>query len=230
MIHCIAIDDEPKALEVVKNHASRIDFLDLEATFLDPFQALTYLLDKPVDLVFLDIQMPLVNGVELVKHFAKKPLIVFTTAHSDYAIQSYEVEAVDYLLKPFDFPRFLQAVTRVKERLASAPGYRNAFFFVNTGNQKQRLVYDEIYFVEGEGNYVRYVTKGGNVLVRSSIRETAHLLPDSGFIQIHRSYLVSLSWIEKIEDNHVFIAGRRLPIGATYRGPFLKVIDGLNYQ
>lgn len=227
MIKCIAIDDEPMALDIIKNHVSRVPFLTLEGAFVDPFKAVTFLNENPVDLVFLDINMPDIDGLELLKHFAKKPFIIFTTAHSEYALQSYEVEAVDYLLKPFDFGRFLLSVNKVKERFSSETAAASDFFFVNTGNQRRRIFYHEIAYVEGEGNYVKYCTANDKILVRSSIKETLGILPSSMFVQIHRSYIVSLQWIDKIEDNHVYIAGNRISIGATYRENFLKTIDGL---
>ncbi len=227
MIRCIAIDDEPRALTVIEKHAQRIDFLQLEATFVDPFQAITYLNDQAIDLVFLDINMPDISGFRLLKHLQSPPLVIFTTAHSEYALESYEVEAVDYLLKPFDFARFSLAVNRVRERLSKSQQTAKDFFFVNTGTQKQRIVFNELYYVSGEGNYVNYVTTSGNYLVRSSVKETLKLLPPTDFVQIHRSSIVALARIDKIEDNHVFIGQARLSIGATYREAFFRIIDAL---
>lgn len=223
MIRCVAIDDEPGALSIIQNHASRVDFLTLEQTFLDPFKAMTYLNDQAVDLLFLDINMPDISGFGLLKNLNPKPLVIFTTAHSEYAIQSYEVEAVDYLLKPFDFARFFMAVSKVKERLSDS----RDFFFVNTGNQKQRIVFQELQYVSGEGNYVRYITPSNRFLVRASIRETLQLLPSAMFLQIHRSHIISLQWIDKIEDNHVYIGGVKIPISTSFRDGFLKRIGSL---
>lgn len=227
MIHCIAIDDEPRALEVIKSHAGRVDFLTLEQTFVDPFKAINYVNDHPIDLIFLDINMPDISGFRLLKNLTKKPLIIFTTAHSEYALESYEVEAIDYLLKPFDFARFLLAVTKAKERLSTTLTTSNDFFFINTGNQKHRLFFKELLYVEGEGNYVRYVTKTGKFLVRASIKETLQQLPSTSFMQIHRSFIVALQWVDKIEDNHVHVGNKRMAISATYREAFSKVIDSL---
>ncbi len=224
MINCVAIDDEPRALQVIENHVARIDFLSLAATFTDPFEGVAYVNENEVDLVFLDINMPDIDGLTLLKNLLRRPLIIFTTAHSEYAIQSYEVEAVDYLLKPFDFARFHLAVTRVNDRLASNKPEAN-FFFVNTGNQKRRIAYADIMYVEGEGNYVNYAMSSGTVLVRSSVKDTLKLLSPQQFVQIHRSFIVALQWIEKIEDNHVHLPGKRIPIGAKYREEFYKMLD-----
>jgi len=228
MIRAIAIDDEPRALNIIKSHATKVSFLNLAATFTDPFQGIEYINEHAPDVVFLDINMPDISGLQLLNNLTKNPLIIFTTAHSEYAVKSYEVEAVDYLLKPFDYARFLLAVTKAKEKLGTSNQSINPFFFVNTGNQKQRLFYDDIYYIEGEGNYVNYYTEKGKTMVRSTIKKTLVLLPKDRFIQLHRSYVVALPWIDKIEDNHVVIGAKRIPIGATYRIDFLQKIDSLN--
>ena len=227
MIRCVAIDDEPKALEIIRSHISRVSFLELTATFHDPFLAVEYLQDHPVDLIFLDINMPGIDGIRLSKNLRTQPLIIFTTAHSEYAVQSYEVEAVDYLLKPFDFARFQLAASKAKDRFSSTEkptSVSRDFFFVNTGYQKRRIVFSDISYVVSDGNYVRYQLRDNHLLVRSSIRETLHVLPGDLFCQIHRSYIVSIRHIEKIEDNHVHIADQRIAIGSKYRDDFLKRI------
>ncbi|MGH1366073.1 MAG: LytR/AlgR family response regulator transcription factor [Calditrichia bacterium] len=222
MIRCIAIDDEPRALEIIEKHADRIDFLDLEKTFTEPFKAITYLKENSVDLLLLDINMPDINGMELLKYLGKKSLIIFTTAHSEYAIESYEYEAVDYLLKPFAFARFFQAVSKAKERMT--PSSQGDFFFVNSGNQKRKLHFDDICYLESKGNYIAYVTSKEEVLVRASIKDALEQLPVGLFHQIHRSFVVSLQWIDRIEDNHVHVGEKSISIGATWREAFLKRI------
>ncbi|MFK7984253.1 MAG: LytR/AlgR family response regulator transcription factor [Saprospiraceae bacterium] len=224
MLKAIAIDDEPSALTIIKSHAAKVSFLNLAATFTNPFHGIEYINDQAPDIVFLDINMPDISGLQLLKNLTKNPLIIFTTAYSEYAVKSYEVEAVDYLLKPFDYARFLLAVTKAKEKLMVTTKTTNPFFFVNTGNQKQRLFYDDIYYIEGDGNYVDYHTEKGKVMVRSTIKKTLVLLPTNGFIQIHRSYIVALPWIDKIEDNQVVVGNKRIAIGATYRDAFLQII------
>lgn len=227
MIKCIAVDDEPMALEVIRNHISRVDFLSLENFFTDPYLAISFVNEHAVDLVFLDISMPGINGMQLSTCFTRQPYLIFTTAHSEYALASYELKAVDYLLKPFDFPRFLAAANKVKERMTETVKSAAEFFFVNTGNQRQRIFYKEITHIKGEGNYVTYYTVKGKILVRASISETAAQLPASMFIQIHRSTIVALQWIEKIEDQHVYIEKERLPVSATYREKFMDVVNSL---
>ncbi|MBE7510435.1 MAG: response regulator transcription factor [Bacteroidia bacterium] len=224
MIKCIAIDDEPKALEVIKNHVSKIDYLSLLNVFTDPFKAITFIETTPVDLIFLDINMPDIDGIKFLTHLKTKTQIIFTTAHSEYALHSYEVEAVDYLLKPFDFSRFLTAVVKAKERI-SINTLQEDYFFVSTGTQKKRLLYKDILYIQAEGNYVMYHTLTDRTMVRASISETVELLPRNKFVQIHRSTIVSLHSIDKVEDNHVHIQNEKHQISSTYRDAFLMLIN-----
>lgn len=224
MIRCIAIDDEPKSLEIIENHVSKIDYLHLENVFTDPFKAINFIEANPIDLIFLDINMPDIDGMKFLTHLKKKPQVIFTTAHSEYALQSYEVEAIDYLLKPFDFSRFLTAVSKVKEKINTNISQAD-FFFVNTGNQKKRLLYKDILYIRAEGNYVMYHTLTDKTMVRASIGETIELLPRNMFIQIHRSTIVSLQSIDKIEDNHVHIQSEKHQISSTYRDAFLMLVN-----
>ena len=223
-IKCIAIDDEPRALEIIKNHASKINGLELTASFTDPFEAISYVEFNPVDLIFLDINMPDINGISLSKNFSSVPFLIFTTAHSEYALESYEVDAVDYLLKPFDFSRFYKAVSKVKERQREKRSIQEEFFFVKSGNAKKKLLYEDILFIQAEGNYVMYHTKNDNVLVRSTIKKVLSLLPEKYFVQIHRSIIISLRWIDRIEDNHVYIGDTKHQISSKFRDNFLKRI------
>ena len=225
MIKCIAIDDEPKALEIISLFSERVEFISLEKVFVDPFKALSYLTDNEVDLILLDINMPDISGINFIKNLNKEIFVIFTTAHSEYAMESYEVNAIDYLLKPFEFARFFLALSKVKDKLNSNKNKKDDFFFLNTGAEKHRLSYNDIFYIETDGNYMRYHTKKGRYLVRASVKETNNLLPNKQFIQIHRSYIVSIKAIEKIEDNHVFINKNSLPVSASYRDHFYSIID-----
>lgn len=224
MIKCVAIDDEPKALEIIRHHMAKIDFAHLTATFSDPFEAIKYLNSHSVDLLLLDIQMPDINGMQLLDHLSTPPLVIFTTAHSEHAIQSYELNAIDYLLKPFDFSRFLLALNKVRNKLSPKSPLQNEFFFVNSGNQKRKLRYEDILYVKSEGNYIIYQTNSDRIMVRATIPDTLKLLPPGIFIQIHRSTIVSLNRIDKVADNHVHIAEYQLPISSGYREAFLKLL------
>ncbi len=225
MIRCIAIDDEPRALEIIKNHASKIDYLQLENVFTDAIKAVHYLQETDIELLFLDINMPDIDGIKLVKHLSKKPLVIFTTAHSEYAIESYDIEAIDYLLKPFDISRFLIATNKAKDRLFRLSENASPYIFVSSGNKKIKLIYNDILFIKGDGNYVTYQTKSDKIMVRTSITETLRELPSKNFVQIHRSTIVSILWVDKVEDNHVYIAGNRTSISSTFRAAFFNAIN-----
>ncbi len=223
MISCIAIDDEPNALTIIQNLAEKVDFLDIRETFVDPVKAVNYLENHAIDLIFLDINMPEITGFDFLKLLPKKTNIIFTTAYSEFALQGYEVNAIDYLLKPFDFSRFLQAVQKVKDRVNISPAYTE-FVFLNTGNSKKKVLVEDILFLESDGNYVKYYTSDGKIMVRTSIRDAMKGLPANSFTQIQRSYVVALKWIEKIENNHVFISGLEIPIGSTFKEGFLELL------
>ena len=227
MIRCIAIDDEPRALQVIQEHANRASFVTLLASFTDPFAAVEFANQHAVDLILLDIHMPDITGDNLVSLFTTNPLIIFTTAHSEYALKSYDLDAVDYLLKPFDYARFLKALTKVRDRLQPTSRPPAEFIFVNTGHRRERIDLADLLYLEGEGNYVRYQAKKARYLVRTSIKEALKSLPEHRFAQIHRSFIVALQAIERIEENRVVIAGKSLPIGSTYRTPFMQTIERL---
>ncbi len=231
MIEAIAVDDEPKALEVIKFHAEKLDDLCLRAYFNDPQEALKYLKQHPVDVIFLDINMPILTGFDFLKELRMKYHIIFTTAYSEYAVKSYEVEAVDYLLKPFEFDRFWQAVQKVKllKQSQKDPSKESPerFMFVGDGYKKVRLDFDDILYVEGSGNYLTIHTPQQKIMTRLKMYEMIEKLPCDAFIRIHNSYVVNLNQISHIEHNHVHVAGTALSISGKYRDDFLKRVESL---
>lgn len=228
MIQAIAIDDEPRALEIIKNHAARIPFLQLSGTFTNPVEALAFVNQHAVELIFLDIKMPDISGIDLLKSLNRpKIIVIFTTAHSEYALDGYELDALDYLLKPFDFSRFLKSVLKVQEKLMAQNNAVHDFFFVNTGYQQRKICFDAISHIEGDGNYVTYFVNEEKIVVRSTVKETLHLLPPNLFVQIHRSCIISLAKLDRIQDNHAFIGNYKIAIGANYKEPLMKIIQGL---
>jgi two-component system, LytTR family, response regulator len=225
MIRAIAIDDEPKSLEVIKVHASKTKLVDLVETFTNPVSALEYLNSTQIDLIFLDIEMPDVSGINFAKAINKHRFaIIFITAHSEYAVDSYEVEAVDYLLKPFDFTRFLVAVRKAEQVLQMQSSPNADYLFVNTGTDVRKLWLNEILYIESDGNYVTYHTGTEEVIVRSSIKDTLRNLPRI-FVQIHRSYIVPLDKIVKIQNNHAFVGSIKITIGANFRRALMKRVN-----
>ncbi len=224
MIRAIAVDDEPKALQVIREYSSKISKLDLVDIFTDPVKALNFLNENTIDLIFLDISMPDISGLEFSKAVQDKSVqIIFTTAYSEYAIKSYELDALDYLLKPIEFARFHKAVIKAignSERSAK-------FFFVNTGREQTKICYDDILFIGAEGNYVTYHLDNAKVMVRSTIKEAILCLPSSDFFQVQRSFVVAMRHIVKIQDNHVYIGESKISIGPSYKDSFMSVVNRL---
>ena len=224
MITAIAIDDEPKAIEVIKIHASKIENLDLIAHFYNPKEAITFLRQHPVDLIFLDINMPNMSGLEMLEELKLKPNVIFTTAYSDFALESYSHNAIDYLLKPFEFDRFQMAIHKVEERISFQKN-QNAFFFIKDGFKNSKIQFKEILFIKGSGNYLDIVLKEKTHSPRMTFTELVEKLPSSEFFRIHQSYIVNIEMIDKIENNHVFIEKHEIPISSRYRELFFKRLN-----
>ncbi|GHE55179.1 LytR/AlgR family response regulator transcription factor [Roseivirga thermotolerans] len=208
MIRAIAIDDEPIALKVVEEHASKIPFLQLEESFTDAFAALDFLQNNKVDLIFLDINMPDISGLDLLKATDARFQIIFTTAYSEYAVESYEHNAVDYLLKPFEFGRFLKAVMKVKEGLKQA---KEDYFFVKSGYEYIRINFQDLLFIKGEGNYLKLVEKERSTLTRMTFEEVLGQIPES-FVQVHRSFIINSQLVEKLEKHQAKVREHQVPI------------------
>jgi len=222
MITCIAIDDEPKALEVIERYCQKSSLTDLKATFREPIKAIEYLNREKVDLVFLDINMPDIDGMQLVQTLAYKPMIVFTTAYSNYAVESYNLNAVDYLLKPITFERFLAAVNKVGNLLAPknttvTRDDEAATIFIKSGSQTYQVKVAEILYLEKDGNYITVHLKDKQILIRENMGDIFDLVPESGFVRVHKSYVVAVKHISMIEVHQLIINGQKIPVGSTYR-------------
>ena len=216
----IAIDDEPIALEVVKSHASKVPFIELKATFTNAFEAISFLQKNKTDLLFLDIKMPDISGIEFFKSLTNHPpMVIFTTAYSEYAIEGFDVAAVDYLLKPFSLARFLKACTKANELLALKAG--NAivdYIFLKDGYEQVKVMFDDILYIEAAGNYLNVFMQNNQKLVtRSTINDIAQLLPENLFTRIHRSYIVANNKVERYNKQSVFIGFAEIPIGNAYQ-------------
>lgn len=213
MIKAIAIDDEPIALSIVEKHAKRIPYLEVEASFTNAFDALAYLKTSKVDLIFLDINMPDISGLEFAKSLTVKPNIIFTTAYSEYAVESYELEAIDYLLKPFEFGRFLKAVNKVAEQQEEN---NEDYIFLKSGYEYIRIEKSELRYVKGDGNYVGFYTHSQKVLCRMKMSEAEALLSGDSFVKVHRSYIVSKAEIIKVEKHQLHLKDETIPVSQTY--------------
>lgn len=216
LLTAIAIDDEPRALEVVQMHAQKAPFLDLKASFTDAFEAIPYLQNNKIDLIFLDIKMPDISGIEFASILQKSPMIIFTTAFSEYAVNGFELNAVDYLMKPFSLVRFTKACNKALEIKTLRKEDMPSFMFLKTGYEEEKVLIDDILYIEAEGNYMAYILPNKKLLCRQSISESVSQLPHNQFIRIHRSYIVALNKIQKITRQSVWVAGKELSIGASY--------------
>ena len=213
----IAIDDEPLALEVIRSHAAKVPFVDLDKVFTDAFEGLDYLQKHPVDLLFLDIKMPDISGIEFYNTLRHKPMVIFTTAYSEHAVTGFDLDAVDYLLKPFSLARFLKACTKANEifqlRISSKPVDH---IFIKTGYEQVKVMFEDIFYLESEGNYISFITKNGKLLTRMTFAEVETLLPHGEFIRIHRSFIVAKNQLDKIERGQGNIKGVAIPVGESY--------------
>ena len=235
-IRCIAVDDEPLALAKIREHIRRIGYLDLLRCFDNAMDAIEFLNETSVDVLFLDIQMDDLTGIQMLESLNARPLVVLTTAYDEYAIKGFDLDVCDYLLKPVSFQRFLQACDKVYHQVGSSgkpyadaseddtPG-SEGYFFVKSGSVMQKINFEDILFVEGMKDYLRIWTLKEKVMTLLSFRKIQSAMPASGFIRIHKSYLISVSKIETIERNHVSVAGQLLPIGESYRRHFLREIE-----
>jgi two-component system LytT family response regulator len=215
MINAIAIDDESFALEVIKSHASKVPFIQLEATFTDAILGLQYAKSHPVDLVFLDINMPDISGMDLAVLLPKETMVVFTTAYSDYAVQGFELNALDYLLKPFNLSRFLKSCQKAQEWLDLQPKNENAYLFVKTSEGQIRVDFCDLLYCESQGNYVIFQLPAQKILSRMTLLEAESLLP-SYFIRTHRSFLANKNLVSRIERHQLHVAGFKVPMSSSY--------------
>ena len=227
MLRAIAIDDEPIALDVVKALAAKVGFLELVGVYTDAYEAMKRLQEEKIDLLFLDIKMPDISGIEFLRSIPHPPMVIFTTAYSEHAVQSFELDAIDYLLKPFSQSRFLKACNKAyelyelkrKSGVVPAPDH----IFVKSGYGQVRLRLEEILYVQSTGNYMQFVLGDDKILSRLTMAEAEALLPSPAFIRIHRSYLVASGKVDRVERESVWVGGRELPIGAGYAREIGKI-------
>jgi len=231
MISCIAVDDEPKALEVIEIHASKIPTIRLAGSFVKPQQALDFLKSNYVDLILLDINMPVISGLEFIGRLEFKPYIIFTTAYSEYALDGYHYEVVDYLLKPIELDRFYKAIQKVEKlvqlKAVQSDGLLGKYIFIKDGYKQVKLKIEDILYIQSDGNYLNICALTGKVMARMTFQQILGKLPKNVFFRSHNSYVVNLCHIDKIEDNHIFIQDNKFPIGDRYREELLRCINGI---
>ncbi len=220
MLKAVAIDDEPIALEVIRNLSAKVSYLDMKGYFTNALEAIGFLQSNDIDLLFLDIKMPDISGIDFLKAIPKPPLVIFTTAYSEHAVESFELDAIDYLLKPFSLTRFLKACNKANEqyllRTNNVAAKGTSPVFIKSGYEQVKVNLDDVLYVEGSGNYVQFVLEGRKIASRLTMSEAEALLPAADFIRIHRSYIVSRKHIHKIDRRNVWVQKTELPIGAAY--------------
>ena len=221
-VNCLIIDDEPLAINVIKNHIKEIDNLNVIDTFNSAIDALSFMKSNTVDLIFLDINMPLLDGLDFIKSLDKKPMIVITTAYSEYAIKTYELEVLDYLMKPISFPRFLKAVNRAFKEINSnltsnLKVAKRAHIFIKVDKKKMQKIYlDEILIIESLRDYLKITTISNKYIIHSTLSSFTEKLPSNNFIRIHRSFTIAIDKIEAVQGNSVEIDGVKYVIGRSY--------------
>lgn len=228
-LHCIAVDDEPIALKIIQAHAQKVPFLKLEAVFASATEALSYLQTQQADLVFLDINMPDLSGIEFAKIAGSKTKIIFTTAYAEYAVQGFELAATDYLLKPISFARFFQACTRAQEQHpsndAAAHAMQDNYLFVKDGYTMVRINLDALLYIEADDNYLTFYEEQRRTVTRMTLSEAAEKLAGKPFLRVHKSYIVALPKVEKIERHQVVVAGATVPVSGSYRPDLLQKLS-----
>jgi len=221
-IRCIVIEDEPLAVKVLSDYISQVPFLELQQTFKDAISATDWLRNNQTDLIFLDIHLPKLKGMAFLRTLANPPAVIITTAYHQYAVEGFNLSVTDYLLKPFEFDRFLNAVNKVKPAIAAKPmkeGSEDArdHLFLNVQKKKVKILFSEIVYIESQREYIRIVTTRKEYLSKMSTHEIETLLPPNLFKRIHRSFIVSIRKIDSYTAEMVDVAGTSIPIGRGYK-------------
>ena len=224
-LKCIITDDEPIARKGLQNYVERIDFLELVGVCEDAIQLNKQLKSQQADLLFLDIEMPYMTGIELLNSLSNPPKVIITSAYAEYAIKGYDLEVSDYLLKPISFDRFLKAVNKAYDQLISSqtPVVQD-YLFVKTSLKLEKIRFNDMRFIEGVENYVAIYTSDGKIITHTTLRTILQKLPAERFVQVHKSYLVNIDKIDSIEGNLLGIGKNKIPLSRTYKETALEII------
>lgn len=234
-ISCIAIDDEPPSIRQIEDYIAHVPYLTCRQSFDNALDALDYLKENPVDLIFLDIQMKTLSGIQFLKVLKEKPKVILTTAFDDYAIEAFDLDVTDYLLKPISFERFLESTEKVYklflvERESQMKGENSEvtitrnYFFVKTGFIVERVDFEDILYIKGLREYLSICTAKKNILTLKSFNDILEFLPSSNFIRVHNTYVVAINKIRNIERNLISIGDSQIPIGPKYRDSFFQML------
>ncbi len=237
---CIIIDDEPLAIEIIQDYCDKLEFIEVVGAYTNPLDAISAIKEKKVDLLFCDIQMPQISGIDFIASLDNKPLFIFTTAYSQYAVEGFELNAVDYLVKPIPYHRFIKAISRAKELLSkndkpmegnvfSSTGEiseSKKFIFVKAEYESIKINLDDIEYVQGLKDYLKIHIKDTNktVLTLMNFKELLDKLPANQFLRVHKSFIVNVNFIKTVQRNRIVINDIRIPIGESYKSSFLSVL------
>ncbi len=228
MINCVIIDDEPMARKLLLDYCHKIPELSVISNFSDGMKAMEFLQSNRVDLIFLDIKMPQVSGLDLLKVIRPNSCVVLTTAFAEYAVDGFELDAVDYLLKPFAFSRFLKAIDKVKKTIEgskkSSIEKTPDFMFVKEGRELVKILFEDLLYIKGTGDYVTFYLKGRSIMSLMKMKELERDLPGNAFFRIHQSYIVNTKWILRISNDKVEVPNKFLPISRSYKQAFKSFI------
>lgn len=228
MLNCVIIDDEPLAIQVLQDYVNKTPYLHLCGSFEEPLQALSVLETNRVDLLFLDIKMPDITGVDFYRSLTKKPEVIFTTAYSEYALTGFELKAIDYLLKPISFEMFITATNRVRDLLENKREAKEKdFFFINVSHKMHKIFFDDINYLEGYKDYTKIHLEGMNnpLLVLHNLKYFEDMLEKKDFVRIHRSYIIPIRKVNIASRKSVTIRTQELPVSDNYREGFLSLIE-----
>ena len=232
MIRCMIVDDEPLALDILENYIQRVPNLQLVKRCKHALEAYDYMQRDSVDLIFLDIHMPELTGIDFIKSLSNRPLVIFTTAYSNYAMEGFNLDVLDYLLKPIAFDRFLKAVDKASRLLSSEPegNQENSeeFLFVKSDGKMVKVRYDDVLFVEGMKDYVQIQMSDQRLIVHQTMKKMERALPPDRFLRIHKSFLVAIEKIESLDGNLLEVGKHQLSVGANYRDDLLAHIQRHN--
>jgi len=222
-INCLIIDDEPLAINVIKNYLEPIENFEVINTFSNPIEGLNFLKNNAVDVIFLDINMPVLDGINFIKSLENPPILIITSAYSQFAIETYELDVLDYLVKPIEFPRLMKTLNKISKRLENKnniPQENNAdspFIFVKIDKKRmKKIFFNEILVIESLKDYLKINTLTGKYIIHSTLSDFTDLLPERNFLRIHRSYTIAIDKIDAVEGNSIEIEGLRYVIGRSY--------------
>lgn len=222
-LKCLIVDDEDLAVSLLEAYVQKTEGIEVAGTCHHAIDAKIFLGKNKVDILFLDIQMPYITGLEFVKQLEHPPLIIFTTSYSEHAVEAFELKVMDYLLKPFTYERFLLAVEKVKDYLQLLPPQKEAgYFFVKSDGMQVKVFFDEILYVEGLKQYVKIITTKGQIITLEAMKKLEEVLPSSKFIRLHKSYIAALDKIQAMSRREITVGQKQIPVGKTYEEEWVK--------